>query len=434
MNKVENKNLDEVYYCDVLENGLQVTIVPKESFSKSYALFTTNYGSIDNSFVPLGESNVTAVPDGIAHFLEHKLFEKETGDIFQVFGQQGASANAFTSFTRTSYLFSCTEGFEANLKTLLDFVQEPYFTEETVEKEKGIIAQEIQMYQDDPNWRQFFGVIGNLYPNHPLSIDIAGTVKSIQTITAEHLHTCYQTFYHPSNMNLVVVGNVNPEETIALVKNNQSEKEFLQIKGIERRFPPFDKKNVIPKNRIQMDVNRSKVSIGIKGNHENISQENRVLYQAAANLLCQLLFGDTSTHYQTLYDQGLIDDTFGFEFTLDREFCFADFGGDTNRPEELASSIKEILLGAATDENLNSQHLDLLKRKATGKFLQSLNSLEYIATKLSQLPGNEKALFEYVAMIDSIQLDDIKMIAQELFVSDLMTEFYIDPLESLNKK
>lgn len=187
MKKIVYDQLQETLYTETLDNGLTVTLLPKNEFHKTYALFTTNYGSIDNTFVPLGKGEMVTVPDGIAHFLEHKLFEKEDGDVFQKFGKFGASANAFTSFTRTSYLFSSTEKVKENLMTLIDFVQDPYFTEETVNKEKGIIAQEIQMYDDEPDWRLFFGLLSNLYPKHPLHIDIAGTVDSIMEIGRAHV-------------------------------------------------------------------------------------------------------------------------------------------------------------------------------------------------------------------------------------------------------
>ena len=226
MIKKDYAQIKETLYTETLANGLKVYLLPKNDFQKTYGLFTTDYGSIDNTFVPIGQEEMIEVPDGIAHFLEHKMFEKEDGDVFQKFGQQGASANAFTSFTKTSYLFSTTDQVTQNLETLLDFVQSPYFTKETVEKEKGIIGQEIQMYLDDPNWRLFFGILGNLYPKHPLHIDIAGTVASIAEITAEDLYTSYNTFYHPSNMTLFVVGKMDPEALMAFIRDNQAAKEL----------------------------------------------------------------------------------------------------------------------------------------------------------------------------------------------------------------
>lgn len=428
MEKMHNQLVNETVYHETLANGLSVTVIPKAGFNKTYAIFTTNYGSIDNEFVPLNGDDFIRVPDGIAHFLEHKLFEKEDGDVFQLFGQQGASANAFTSFTRTSYLFSSTEKVGLNLTTLLDFVQDPYFTPETVEKEKGIISQEIQMYQDDANWRQFFGVIGNLYPGHPLSIDIAGTVDSIMAITAEDLHTCYETFYHPSNMNLVVVGNVDVEETLKLVRLNQGEKTFVPPQVVRRKFPETPFSEIIPKGQITMPVSRPKVSVGVKiANRQSDDVRENMRYQLKGTLLCQMLLGDTSSHRQSLYDEGLIDDGFGFEFSADREWSFADFGGDSLKPEELAASLKAILLNVVQDPNMTEAHLELLKRKFTGKFFQSLNSLEYIANKFSQQAYGETTVFDTSDVLSEITLQELQELGQEIFQLEAMTEFYIYP-------
>ncbi len=238
MKPLEFKQLEETLYYEQLDNGLDVYILPKNGFHKTFATFTTNYGSVDNEFIPLGKTEPVKVPDGIAHFLEHKMFESEDGDVFHTFGKQGASANAFTSFTRTAYLFSSTTNVNQNVETLLDFVQHPYFTDKTVEKEKGIIGQEITMYDDNPDWRAYFGTIENMYEKHPVKIDIAGTIPSINKITKEDLYTCYETFYHPSNMLLFIVGSVDPEEMMLLIRENQSDKTFPAPTGIERRVEP----------------------------------------------------------------------------------------------------------------------------------------------------------------------------------------------------
>ncbi|WP_145614081.1 EF-P 5-aminopentanol modification-associated protein YfmH, partial [Bacillus licheniformis] len=232
---IEFEQLKETLYYEKMPGGLDVYVLPKEGFNKTYAVFTTKYGSIDNQFVPLGKDEMVRVPDGIAHFLEHKLFEKEDGDVFQQFSRQGASANAFTSFTRTAYLFSSTSNVEENLETLVDFVQDPYFTEKTVEKEKGIIGQEINMYDDNPDWRLFFGLIENMYQEHPVRIDIAGTIESISHITKDLLYECYETFYHPSNMLLFVVGPVDPEAIIRQVRENQQKKPYTDQPEIVRK-------------------------------------------------------------------------------------------------------------------------------------------------------------------------------------------------------
>src|SRR5690625_2327834 len=196
-----------------------------------------NYGSTDRTFTPIQQENEITVPDGVAHFLEHKLFEKEDRDVFADFLRQGASPNAYTSFTKTAYLFSATKMIEENVRTLLDFVQDPYFSEASVEKEKGIIAQEIKMYDDQPDWQAFMGTIKNMFKNNPVNIDIAGTVSSIDTITKDDLYTCYRTFYHPSNMVLFVVGNFDHDSLMERIKQNQANKDFPVLEDIKRQMP-----------------------------------------------------------------------------------------------------------------------------------------------------------------------------------------------------
>ena len=431
MNKKHYNQINEVLYNEILPNGLTVYLLPKEGFHKTYGLFSTDYGSIDNHFGYANETMHT-VPDGIAHFLEHKLFEKEDGDVFQKFGQQGASANAFTSFTKTSYLFSATDQIRKNLETLLDFVQMPYFTKETVEKEKGIIGQEIQMYDDDPNWQQFFGVIKNLYPKHPLHIDIAGTVESIAAITAEDLYLCYHTFYHPSNMTLFIVGNIDPEETMNWIRENQSAKTFSAAKEIKRHFPEETVQEIIPESIMRMPVTRPKGVLGIKGNMEKRPTEGRELlrYKQSLNLLFQLLLGNTSANYLRLYDQGIIDDTFGFEVSLDRSFYFADFSGDAEYPEEMLQAVEEILLNYENDPEMNEKNLELLKKKMLGKYFQSLNSLEFIANQFTQSLFGETTLFDLPDVIRSITLNDVRSAAKVFIDQKAFSRFYLLPTKT----
>lgn len=431
MNKKHYNQINEVLYNEILPNGLTVYLLPKEGFHKTYGLFSTDYGSIDNHFGYANETMHT-VPDGIAHFLEHKLFEKEDGDVFQKFGEQGASANAFTSFTKTSYLFSATDQIRKNLETLLDFVQMPYFTKETVEKEKGIIGQEIQMYDDDPNWQQFFGVIKNLYPKHPLHIDIAGTVESIAAITAEDLYLCYHTFYHPSNMTLFIVGNIDPEETMNWIRENQAAKTFSAAKEIKRHFPEETLQEIIPESIMRMPVTRPKGVLGIKGNMEKRPTEGRELlrYKQSLNLLFQLLLGNTSANYLRLYDQGIIDDTFGFEVSLDRSFYFADFSGDAEYPEEMLKSVEEILLNYENDPEMNEKNLELLKKKMLGKYFQSLNSLEFIANQFTQSLFGETTLFDLPDVIRSITLNDVRSAAKVFIDQKAFSRFYLLPTKT----
>ncbi|WGG87055.1 pitrilysin family protein [Enterococcus faecium] len=427
MNKTEYEQINETLYHEVLPNGLTVYLLPKNDYHKTYGLFSTNYGSIDNEFIPYGEKEKVKVPDGIAHFLEHKLFEKEDGDVFQLFGKQGASANAFTSFTKTSYLFSTTDQVEKNLTTLIDFVQAPYFTEETVNKEKGIIGQEIQMYEDDPNWRMFFGILNNLYPTHPLHIDIAGTVESIDKITAQDLYTCYRTFYQPSNMVLFVVGKMEPEKLMKLIRENQEAKNFPPKQEIVRYFPE-NTKEIIKQSALEAAITRDKFVLGIKG-LDTLPQEGTELlrYKTAINLLFQMILGNTSRNYLAMYNQGIIDDSFGFEFSLDREFHFADFSGDTDEPEKAAEKVKEIIFGFADDPEVSETNLDLLKKKMLGQYFQSLNSIEYIANQFTQSLFGDRTLFDLPEIIDSIQMKDV-LAAGEAFISEeAFSEFYMRP-------
>ncbi|MBZ3641914.1 insulinase family protein [Enterococcus casseliflavus] len=430
MNKKVYQQINETLYEEVLPNGLKVYLLPKADFHKTYGLFSTNYGSVDNHFGFSPEA-LHQVPDGIAHFLEHKLFEKEDGDVFQTFGQQGASANAFTSFTKTSYLFSATDQIKLNFETLIDFVQAPYFTEETVEKEKGIIGQEIQMYDDDPNWQQFFGIIKNLYPKHPLHIDIAGTVESIAQITAEDLYLCYNTFYHPSNMTLFVVGNIDPEETMAWIRTNQAAKTFPETQAIIRQFPEETFADIQAESSLTMPVTRAKGVLGIKGDLNKLPKSGRELlrFKNALNLFCQLVLGNTSANYLRLYDQGIIDDTFGFEVNLDRGFYFADFSGDSEEPEKMLAEIEAIVMNFQQDPEINEENLTLLKKKMLGKYFQSLNSLEFIANQFTQSLFGETTLFDLPEVIQSITLEDVQQAARSFIDPKAFSRFYMYPTE-----
>lgn len=427
MEKKVYEQLQEIIYTETLDNGLKVTLLPKNDFHKTYGLFSTNFGSIDNQFVPNGKTEMVTAPDGIAHFLEHKLFEKEDGDVFNKFGRLGASANAFTSFTRTAYLFSSTSHVSESLTTLLDFVQEPYFTEETVNKEKGIIAQEIQMYEDEPDWRLFFGVLGNMYPKHPLHIDIAGTVDSIMDITPELLYENHATFYHPSNMSLFVVGKLDPEEMMKLIRENQAQKEYAPAEAIKRIFPEETVKDIKPYNFINMTVNRPKSIVGVKGIKEIPSGIEALKYKTTMDLLLTLLFGPTSANYLKLYDKGVIDDSFSFEFNLDRTFHFIDVSGDTKDSAVFSAEIKKLLLEAKMSSEFTDENLAIVKKRTIGQELQSLNSLEYIANQYSQPIYGEATLFDVVPIIESITLDEIKKVAEEFMIEDHMTTFHILP-------
>ncbi|MBO8170945.1 MAG: insulinase family protein [Bacillaceae bacterium] len=405
MEEIYYDQLKETLYRDRLDNGLSVYILPKPGFSKTYATFTTKYGSIDNHFRLSGQEDIQ-VPDGIAHFLEHKMFEKQEGDVFTRFSNQGASANAFTSFTRTSYLFSSTNQVYENLETLIDFVQDPYFTDESVEKEKGIIGQEIRMYQDNPDWRAYFGLIESLFVDHPVQIDIAGTIESIARIDKETLYQCYHTFYHPSNMLLFVVGPVDPGEVYQLVKQNQNQKQFEPPRSIERFYP--DEPDRVKRERldIELQVGQSKCLMGFKEKPAKISGQELLTRELATGLLLDMLVGPSSDLYRKLYEQGLIDDSFGFDYTAEEEFAFSVIGGDTPDPDKLIALVKEGFL-EATEKGLDEEAFERSRKKRIGRFLRSLNSVEFIANQFTRYRFGDSDLFDIVPTLENLTLDEM---------------------------
>lgn len=426
MEKIVFDQLKETLFHEKMANGLDVYLLPKEGFNKTYATFTTKYGSIDNRFIPIGKSEELHVPDGIAHFLEHKLFEKEDGDVFQQFSKQGASANAFTSFTRTAYLFSSTSNVNENLETLIDFVQSPYFSEQTVEKEKGIIGQEITMYDDNPDWRVYFGLIENMYKTHPVKIDIAGTIESISKIDKDLLYTCYETFYHPSNMLLFVVGPINEEEMMNLIRDNQNKKEFKEAKEIKRFFEDEQVEVATPKQVLEMPVQTPKCLVGFKAKNPTRSGKELLERELTINVLFDLLFGKSSVNYEKLYNDGLIDDSFSFDYTEEYGFGFAMIGGDTENPEQLASRLKETMLSFDIN-SISEDYLSRIKKKKIGSFLRALNSPEYIANQFTRYQFNGMNLFDIVSVLEGIQTSNLQEVANDLFDEKCFTVCEVVP-------
>ncbi|WP_075980863.1 EF-P 5-aminopentanol modification-associated protein YfmH [Bacillus massilinigeriensis] len=426
MEKISFDQLQEELFHERLDNGLEVYILPKKGFNKTYATFTTKYGSVDNHFIPAGKTEFTKVPDGIAHFLEHKLFEKEDGDVFQQFSKQGASANAFTSFTRTAYLFSSTTDVEKNLETLIDFVQDPYFSEKTVEKEKGIIGQEITMYDDNPDWRLYFGLIENMYKTHPVSIDIAGTVESISHITKDLLYECYNTFYHPSNMLLFIVGPVNPEAIMKQIKDNQAKKTYQEQPEIKRQFDEEIHGVAEKKQVLKMNVQTSKCLVGVKAVDVELQGEEMLKRELTINLLLDLLFGKSSENYKKLYESGLIDDTFSFDYTQEKGFGFSMIGGDTSDPDKLAETLKQMLF-EAHDGKITEEALERTKKKKIGGFLRAVNSPEYIANQFTRYAFNEMDLFDVVPTLEKITLNDVLSAAKDFIDEERFTVCQVIP-------
>ncbi|MFE4709644.1 EF-P 5-aminopentanol modification-associated protein YfmH [Paenibacillus sp. NPDC056722] len=405
MEQLRYDKLQETLYHEVMDNGLQVYVLPKPGFRKTYATFATKYGSVDNHFRVAGGEETT-VPDGIAHFLEHKMFEEPEGDIFATFASNGASANAFTSFDQTVYLFSATENIETNLSTLVDFVQRPYFTDENVEKEKGIIGQEINMYADNPDWRVYFGLIEAMYDKHPVHIDIAGTIDSISTITKETLYTCYNSFYHPSNMLLFVVGGVEPEKVFELIRSNQAGKSYDIQGDIERIFEKEPEQVATKRKESKLAVSMPKCLFGFKEKELGLTGEAAVRRDLTTKLMLDLLLGSSTALYQKLYDEELISDSFGHEFNSSPQYAFSAIGGDTKDPDLLLKRIKEEI-EPLLQSGFAEKDFERARKKKIGGYLRMLNSPENIAHEFTRYQFRGGDLFEVLPLYESITLDEV---------------------------
>ncbi len=357
------------------------------------------------------------------------MFEKADHDAFDLFGKLGADSNAFTSFTQTSYLFSTTDHVRESLNVLLDFVQEPYFTEQTVKKEQGIIGQEIKMYEDDAAWRLYLGILGNLYPNDPMHIDIAGTVDSISKITPEYLMETYRTFYQPSNMNLVLAGKLDPDEVVEWVTNNQSRRQFLPAITPERIFNLHDPAahDVIPFRSLTMDVARPKVIVGLRGIELPDSGRERLHYKLAIDLLLDVLFDDTSDNYLRLYNNEVLDDSFAYNLEMQRDFYFAYFSSDTDQMERFADEVIAILESADQQIDAARTRFNEIKNAEIGRLTGLLDSPEAVANHYGGSFFDGANLMDEIRELRSINLNDLYDVAKRFIVSRGISVFQIIP-------
>ena len=377
--------LNEKIYAEKLENGLQVIIIPKKGGLKKYAAYATHFGSINYQFKVQNEDHVVTVPDGVAHFLEHKLFEQEDGvNALDRLTKMGANPNAYTSFNHTSYLFECTNDFENVLRALIQFVQNPYLTEENVEKEKGIIGQEIQMYDDDPSWQLFFGLLNCLYGGHAITKDIAGTIESIAEITPEILYQCYNTFYDTSNMVLCVCGDVDPEETLSIIKeDSKPQKVFSEI---DRYYG--DEKDEIHRERMEkkMDVSMPLFSVGFKDlfNKEKLkaglpSEINETIkYDIAMQILLEMIAGEGTKLYEDLYNEGLVNKELSAEFSAEEDYAFSAISGESKEPDKVVGKILDKIAELKVN-GLHEEEFQRTKKMLYGRFVRGFEDVSNIA-------------------------------------------------------
>lgn len=406
MEKLYFETLKETLYHEKMENGLEVYLLPKPGFEKTYGLFSTKFGAIDTTFVPLGQDEMIKVEDGIAHFLEHKMFDMDGSDASDEFAKLGASTNAFTSSSRTAYLFSTTSNEYPCIELLLNFVQKLAITTESVEKEKGIIGQEIKMYDDDPDWRVYFGSIQNLYNQHPVAVDIAGTVETVNNTTKEMLETCYNTFYHPSNMMLFIVGNIEAQKAITIIRDNQAKKDFKLAKPIvcQKNIEPCNIKT--KENVLTMDVEMNKIIISIKINEIIDDPKLKIKRELAINLLFDLLFSKSSSLYNEWLNKGIINDSFSANFTQERDYAFIQIGCDCDNYKTLKQHLYD-LIENFNDIKISDTDFERVKKKNIGLFINLFNGPESIANLFSRYYFEGTIALNLVDEIAKITLDDI---------------------------
>lgn len=406
--EISNDRLNEKYYKIDHKTGLTVYVFPKEGYKSTYAVYGTSFGSVNTHFIADGREIIS--PDGIAHYLEHKLFESEDGDAFTKYAKTGANANAYTSFEKTCYLFSCSTKLEENLRILLDFVQRPYFTDETVAKEQGIIGQEIRMYDDAPDWRVMFNLLGGMYHNHPVKIDIAGTVETIAEITPEKLYECYNSFYTPENMALCVAGNADVDTVIRLVDELVKP---CEGKSVERIFP--DEPLSVATDYVEqtLPVTVPLFQLGFKADGSVKLNEKQT---AACEVMLMTLCSNYSPMYKELMDNGLINESFGYEQLEGPNYNGLLFSGESNDPEAAAEIIKKHV-AYALENGLDKEDFEIAKKAIYADYASYLNSVSSIGGALISCAFTGRELFKTIEAVAELEIGD----AQD------MLRFLLDP-------
>ena len=411
----------ETLYQAELENGLTVTLLPKNDFNEVYGVVTVQVGSVDTEFTARNGKK-EEYPSGIAHFLEHKLFERENAeDIMAAFTELGAESNAFTSFTNTSYLFSTFDNVAECLALLDELVTSFNITEESVEREKDIIQQEREMYQDDPDSCLFFKTLANLYPETPLASDIVGTEDSIEDINLEDIRENFDEFYTPANSHIFLVGNFDLE----LIQNYFLQKDVGSC-IVQNPREPIALHPVKKVESIRMDVASPKLAIGVRTNSD-MSRQDCYRYSVLLRALFTMMFGWTSKRFQSLYETGKLDSSLSLEVEINRRFNFLMLTMDTKEPVAISHQFRKAIQNFVTDSDVSEEHLDLIKSEIYGEFIHNMNSLEFIATQY-QSHSDETTLFDLPKIIQEMTLDDVLEVGHHFIDNSEIVEFTIFPI------
>lgn len=417
MREIENKNIKEKCYMEKLENGLQVIIIPKKEIQKKYIIWATKFGSIDNTFIDSTTGEKVVIPDGVAHFLEHKMFEQKNGvDSLYVLMALGLDANAYTTNDHTAYLFECTDHFYEGLDELMDYVQNPYFTDQNVEKEKGIIGQEIGMYDDDPGWQLYINAMDCLYEKNPIKVDTAGTVETISGINPEMLYKCYNTFYHPSNMVLTVVGDFEPEAILAEIKKRLKDNE---ARGEITRIYPEEKLEINKKYvEKEMEVSLPLFMIGFKDNIKDKYNEV-VKRHIAIEIILNMLIGKSSNLYNELYKEGYLLSQPDLEYEFGNEYSHVLIGGQSKNPQKVYEKIAE-KIQEMKNNDINVREFERIKKKIYGDYAVEYNNVADIGRMFASDYIKGINSFEYMDKFEEIDAEYAKQVLNEIFTEDKM--------------
>ena len=430
MEKIVNDIIKEELYFETLENGLRVYFMPKRGFVKKYAILATDFGSNDLEFVPKGECDRIRVHEGIAHFLEHKMFEQpDGGNAFDLFSKYGASANAFTNFNMTAYLFSATENFNECLTHLIDYVQTPYYTEENVEKEKGIIAQEIKMYDDDPSWQVYFNALKAMYQKHNVRIDIAGDVDSIYKITPDELYKCYNTFYNPSNMILFVIGDLDENEVMDVIKK-ANHSDIDKIEGKIQRFPNEEPKEIAQKEIVEKyQVSMPMFNIAYKDEDVNLRGKELLKKEVVSDILCDMIFKTGSELNEDMYMKGMVNDSFYGGFYSEVEYAFTLISGEGKDPHKVKDTITEYL-EKYKKEGLSRVGFERAKKKKIGEFLKYMDSMEFIANNFISYAFKDVNILDYLEVLKEVEFEDVENRLRTHFKEENCVISIVEPIEA----
>ena len=411
----------EMVYRTRLSNGLTVALLPKKEFKEVYGSVTVQFGSVD-TLVTEVDGDVKQYPAGIAHFLEHKLFEREdSSDLMSAFTSLGADSNAFTSFTKTNYLFSATDHLLENLDLLDELVTSAHFTEDSILKEQDIIQQEREMYQDDPDSCLFFSTLANLYPGTPLATDIVGSEESISQINLTNLQENFTRFYKPVNMSLFLVGNFDVNQVQDYFE--RKELEDLDVQEVTRE--KFVLQDVKQTDSMRMEVSSPKLAIGIRGKRE-VAEADCYRHHILLKLLFTMMFGWTSDRFQKLYESGKIDASLSLEIEVTSRFHFVMLTMDTKEPVALSHQFRKAIRNFAKDLDITEDHLDTIKREMFGEFFSSMNSLEFIATQYDAFENGE-TIFDLPKILQEITLEDVLEAGHHLIDEGDIVDFTIFP-------